>query len=324
MFRTLLFVTMFSIILVIVVGLSFIIAKLIHPITTLTGVTSEISKGNLDQPITVTSSDEIGVLADGFDKMRNSIKEQLTRLNLEVFKRKFSRKGKIISTALDIHSLLDDTIAILSRTIDKKILITKNLEAENTNIIGDSSSLQNLCVNLGINASHAMADGGELHIESENVWMNREQCKASIFNLAVGEYIKITFEDNGAGISPDSLTKIFDPYFTTKKQGKGSGLGLAAAYGTVRDHQGSITVESVMGEGSVFTILLPCSNKQPVRPLDQVEIKRGTGTVLLVDDEEVIRVTGKQMLKEMGYTATRPIQGKKRCGLSAKEIPKLT
>ena len=214
----------------------------------------------------------------------------------------FGRKGKIVSTAIDIHDLLNDSITILQRTIDKRVTISTAFAAGHQSIVGDTTGLQNVFLNLGINASHAMPEGGELQIRTANVALDDDYCRKSPFRIVAGEYIRIEFQDNGHGITQDNLDKIFDPFFTTKKQGEGAGLGLAAAYGTVRDHHGVIGVDSTPGQGSTFQILLPCSDeKRSETPADD-ELLHGAGNVLLVDDEEVIRITGKHILEQLGYT----------------------
>lgn len=222
----------------------------------------------------------------------------------------FGRKGKIISTPLHTHSLINDTTDLLSRTVDKKVNIIKELEAENTTIFGDGSGLQNVFMNIGINASHAMPDGGELIIRTKNTWLDKMYCDSSPFDIEEGEYIQIEFEDSGCGIPSENIKKIFDPFFTTREHSKGAGLGLAAAYGAIRDHSGIITVESQPGKGTTFFILLPCSNSEAQADIYKAEIASGSGNILLVDDEEVIRITCGNMLEDMGYTVFSAENGK--------------
>ncbi len=222
----------------------------------------------------------------------------------------FGRKGKIISTPLNIHSLITDTVELLSRTIDKKINMTCALEAKNTTIFGDGSGLQNVLMNIGINASHSMPDGGEFIIRTKNTWLDKMYCDSSPFDIEEGEYVQIEFEDSGCGIAPENIKKIFDPFFTTKEHGKGAGLGLAAAYGAIRDHSGIIAVESKLDKGTTFSVLLPCSESEAQNDVYKTEIVSGTGNVLLVDDEEVIRLTCSQMLEDMGYTVFVASNGK--------------
>ena len=214
----------------------------------------------------------------------------------------FGRKGEISSTAVDINDVIKNTIAILSKTIDRKIQISVTSKAENHIVIGDNSGLQNVLMNLGINASHAMENGGKLTFKTRNIQLNTTYCKASSFEINPGNYIEIEIQDTGHGIPPEYLTKIFEPFFTTKEQGKGTGLGLAAVYGTVQMHHGAINVYSEVGVGTVFHILLPCSGtKFKEEEKTANNSFTGSGKILLVDDEELIRITGKQLLEEMGF-----------------------
>ena len=222
----------------------------------------------------------------------------------------FGRKSAISSTSINIHKIVDDTIAIFNQTIDKRIKITTIKNAENFTIIGDNSALQNSFLNLGINASHAMPDGGELVIETRNLFLSKDYCEMSSFEIKAGEYIEIEFRDTGCGISPENMEKIFEPFFTTKVQGKGTGLGLSAVYGTIQDHHGVITVHSEIGVGTVFNILIPCSNVKAEKKQIVETVLSGSGKILLVDDEELIRTTGKHILEEMGYQVLLAENGK--------------
>jgi nitrogen-specific signal transduction histidine kinase/CheY-like chemotaxis protein len=222
----------------------------------------------------------------------------------------FGRKGKLISTAIDVHNVIKDTLAIVSRTIDKKIIITTELKAENPMTIGDNSELQNAFINLCINASHAMPNGGELYIGTRNIFLSEKYCNKCIFELLPGDYIEIEIKDTGCGIPKENLEKIFDPFFTTKEQGKGTGLGLAAVYGTVINHHGEIHVYSEEEIGTSFKILLPCTTKKSHTSKVEKTLIKGSGHILLVDDEELIRITGKDMLEYMGYKVITAQNGK--------------
>ncbi len=223
----------------------------------------------------------------------------------------FGRKGKVASTAVDFHAVIDDTVAILERTVDKRIQISAAKKAVNSMVIGDNSGLQNALMNIGINASHAMPEGGEIRIVTENIELEKSYCDASPFNIEPGQFILVEIRDTGCGIPPENLQKIFEPFYTTKEQGKGSGLGLAAVYGTVLDHNGAVTVYSEVGTGTSFHIYLPCSGESVSTLSKSTEVLRGSGQILLVDDEEIIRNTGKLLLEEMGYSVLSAENGKK-------------
>jgi len=213
----------------------------------------------------------------------------------------FARKGKQISTPVNIVSVVNDTASILKRTIDKNISIIVTNEAKITTVIGDNSQLQNAFLNMGINAGHAMPNGGTLEFRIMNTVIDEDYCKLSNFTLAPGEYIQIEVRDNGCGMSPDVQKRLFEPFFTTKEQGKGTGLGLAAVYGCIHDHQGAVNVYSEAGIGTVFHIYLPSAGDSVDKKTFDEEIRIGSGVVLLVDDEEIIRITAKLMLERMGY-----------------------
>ena len=171
----------------------------------------------------------------------------------------FGRKGKTTTSPIDINIVIDNTISLFERTFDKKISFTIEKEAINHFITGDKSAIQNIFVNIGINSSHAMPDGGKIIIKTRNVELNEEYCDSSPFELNKGEYIEIKFIDTGSGIPKKILKNIFEPFFTTKKEGKGTGLGLAAVHGTIQEHFGEINVFSEVGKGTEFQVLLPCS-----------------------------------------------------------------
>lgn len=213
----------------------------------------------------------------------------------------FGRKSEIVVKVEDVHSIIDDTVAILSRTVDKRIIISLKKNAKNPIIKCDRSGLLNSLLNIGINASQAIPGGGKILIETRNVYYNEMHCDASPFEIDPGEFIEIEVRDSGSGIPLANLQRIFEPFFTTKEQGEGTGLGLAAVYGTVKEHHGTISVYSEEGVGTSFHISLPCSEKGSDDLRIDAEIVAGTGLILLVDDEEFIRIVGKHMLEDMGY-----------------------
>lgn len=231
----------------------------------------------------------------------------------------FGRKGKTTSTAVDIHAVVDDALAIFARTIDKKIKLTVAKDAANHAVIGDNTQLQSALMNLGINAAHAMPDGGEIFVGTKNILLNKSYCDACLFDIEPGEYIQVEVRDTGCGIPLEQQQKIFEPFFTTKKQGEGTGLGLAAVYGTVQGHRGAINVYSEVGAGTIFQLFLPCSG-EAILPRDaSMEVVTGVGKILLVDDENLIRIVGKNMLEEMGYEVFLAENGREAVEIFQKE-----
>lgn len=213
----------------------------------------------------------------------------------------FARKSKVQFKTVDIHKVTQEMLTIINRTIDKKIKIAVRLEADSHTLIGEDSQLQSALLNLCINASHAMPDGGEITVSTKNTVLTESFCKANPFAIAPGNYIEIEIRDTGCGIPLEDQQRIFEPFFTTKAHGKGTGLGLAAVYATVLAHHGAIKVYSEEGEGTAFHMFLPCSDEEAVPKTSEKEVVAGSGLILLVDDEEMVRIVGKDMLEEMGY-----------------------
>lgn len=213
----------------------------------------------------------------------------------------FSRKSKIETEAQDFHTIVQTANDILSRTIDRRIHLETRLLSEFHIINGNFSELESVLLNIGINASHAMPDGGTLSMETRNITLNEEYCLASNFALTPGVFLLLEVSDTGTGISPENLPKIFEPFFTTKEPGKGTGLGLSAAYGTIVQHKGAINVYSELGRGTVFRIYLPVFEGKAKIEEDSYEIVPGTGTILIVDDEPAIRFTNRLLLESAGY-----------------------
>ena len=172
----------------------------------------------------------------------------------------FSRNNPKVSTAIDVHEIIIATSVLLENSIDRRITLKMELAAEKCTIIGDSSQLQNALLNLAINASHAMPEGGMLTIASRNLPLDKPYCDASLFDIQPGEYLEIEVRDTGYGIAPEHVNRIFEPFFSTKEQGEGTGLGLAAVYGTVQQHSGAVTVYSEQGNGTIFHVLLPVTS----------------------------------------------------------------
>ena len=214
----------------------------------------------------------------------------------------FARKQSATSARFDLHKTLNDCISLLGSTIDPRIKIDTTLSAARSQIVGDPAQLQASFLNIGINASHAMPDGGTLRISTRNIELDARACNASPFDLYPGNYLEVEFQDCGCGIDPTVLPHIFEPFYTTKAQGEGTGLGLAAAFGTVKQHHGAIFAHSQMGVGTEFYIQLPLAlDHKDVPELPPDEMVRGKGHILIVDDEEPIQTAAKLILEQLGY-----------------------
>ncbi|MBN2785945.1 MAG: response regulator [Pontiellaceae bacterium] len=212
----------------------------------------------------------------------------------------FARRQPVASSPVDVHHVIEETQALLRQTIDKRIRIESRLEAEASTVVGDNAQLQSVFMNLGINAAQAMEEGGSIVFSTRLTEVSNAQTLAEGQSIKAGSYLQVAVRDTGSGIAPENLGRIFEPFFTTKSV-KGTGLGLAAAYGTVSQHGGSISVYSELGEGTVFHILLPLTREVAAALPAPAEPVHGEGVILLVDDEPIMRATGAAFLKEFGY-----------------------
>lgn len=212
----------------------------------------------------------------------------------------FARAGKYEIKPTDLNEVVAETVRMFGRT-KKEISIYKKYADDLWTVEVDRSQIGQVLLNIFVNAWQAMPRGGDLYIQTENVTLSEKD--THLDEVKSGRYVKVSITDSGIGMPKDSLEKIFDPFFTTKEKGRGTGLGLASAYGIIRNHNGWITAESQKGHGSTFTILLPATDRVvPTQPTIINHIQPGSETVLLVDDEQMILGVGCGMLEKMGYT----------------------
>jgi signal transduction histidine kinase len=221
----------------------------------------------------------------------------------------FARKGPRTTGPVDVLRVVSDTAEILRHTIDKRIQVTVESRAAGTWVEGDSSMFQSVFMNMGINASHAMPGGGHLEFRLAETDLDEAACAGSPFQVRPGRFLEIEVRDSGCGMSPEVLARIFEPFFTTKPAGQGTGLGLAAAYGAVRDHGGAIGVRSEPGAGTSFRIYLPLGCGLAPASGSGPGPAAGTGTLLLGDDDEFIRVTTKARLEDLGFAVLLAADG---------------
>jgi signal transduction histidine kinase/CheY-like chemotaxis protein len=214
----------------------------------------------------------------------------------------FARPGKTQQDMVDLNELVNEVVRILGRTVGSHIVVEKQLHAGPAMTMGDSSELQSALLNLGVNARDAIDGSGTITYTTEVVELDAETCRLQAHPMEPGPYLEIGVADTGTGMSPEVLEHIFEPFYTTKEVGKGTGLGLAAVYGTVRGHDGSINVYSDPGRGTQFRLFFPLtSDEQAGDAPSRADLVHGTGTILLVDDEPIIRNLGSNMLKSFGY-----------------------
>lgn len=219
----------------------------------------------------------------------------------------FSRKGKYLSEPVDLHQIVREVASILAHSIDKRITIHHELGAARAHTIGDHSQLQSAILNLALNARDAMPNGGTLLFTSENTELDGSfQCEHG-FPVVPGPYVKLSIADTGTGMSPEVQRRMFEPFFTTKAKGKGTGLGLAAVYGTVKNHRGAIRIHSKPNMGSKLELFLPVGaetlDSQHPREAGVSSVAR-SANIMVVEDEPQLRDVARRMLESLGYAVT--------------------
>lgn len=214
----------------------------------------------------------------------------------------FSRKSKRQSAVLEFHGLVDNLVKILEHTFDRRITVVTRLHAQRATVTGDASLLQNVLMNLAVNARDAMPEGGKLVFATGNADLTGAETAAFGFAVEPGSYLVADVTDTGTGMDEATLKRCFEPFFTTKEMGKGTGLGLASVYGTVKDHKGYVRVFSEKGKGTTFRVYLPVSQLALEEAKDAAAGQgRYAGTVLVVDDEPGVRVMVQGMLEILGF-----------------------
>ncbi|MBW2284893.1 MAG: PAS domain S-box protein [Deltaproteobacteria bacterium] len=211
----------------------------------------------------------------------------------------FARGGKYEVKPIDLNDLIEQTAVMFGRA-KKEIVIHTDFEKGPLIVVVDPTQIEQVLLNLYVNAGHAMPAGGALSLETRRI--NLHEIDVAPHDIEPGPYVKAAFADTGVGMDEATKQRIFDPFFTTKEMARGTGLGLASAYGIIKNHGGMIHVYSEKGKGSTFSIYLPASAETPAEKRSaQDACPTGTGTILLVDDEEMIIETGRKMLESLGY-----------------------
>jgi CheY-like chemotaxis protein len=217
----------------------------------------------------------------------------------------FARKGKYQVVAVNVHELIDEVVKLLEHTMDKRIHIEKNFAPGLPSVMGDSAQLQNAVLNLALNARDSMPrNGGTLTFETRMGEITDGYLTEKKHTGQPGLYVVLSVRDTGIGMDPDTIGKIFEPFYTTKQKLRGTGMGLPSVYGTVKSHNGFIEVKSEVGKGSEFILFLPASSEEPSPPKapePTEEIRMGKGHILVIDDEEVVRKASQQVLAVLGY-----------------------
>lgn len=223
----------------------------------------------------------------------------------------FARQGKHHHVPVDLHGVIEEVTGLLGRTVDKTITLQTDFQADEPWVVGDPNQLYQVLMNLAVNASDAMSDKGELNFQTSNETVSSTQA-SHVPGLAPGEYVVVRVTDTGDGMPQDVQSQIFEPFFTTKELGQGSGMGLAMAYGIVKNHHGYIGVTSTPGVGTTMRVYLPsvlCEEPQ-VKSVPVVKRSEGTGHVLIIDDENAVAEAAQAILEFLGYNTTIRLSGR--------------
>ena len=211
----------------------------------------------------------------------------------------FARGGKYEIKPTDLNDLVENGAQMFGRT-KKEITIFKKYEENLWPAAVDQNQMDQVLLNIFVNAWQAMPEGGNLYIQTKNEILDDNFVHP--YGAAPGKYIKISIMDTGIGMDEKTMKRVFDPFFTTKQKERGTGLGLASAYGIIKNHDGIITVESTKDKGTIFNLYLPASERAVIEEQgDEQKITVGSETVLLVDDEPIVLDVSVQMLKKIGY-----------------------
>jgi two-component system cell cycle sensor histidine kinase/response regulator CckA len=231
----------------------------------------------------------------------------------------FGRKKQVDPTVLDLNTVIEQMEKMLRRTIGEDLMLTTKLVEPLQSVYADRGGVEQLLMNLVINARDAMPSGGRLTIETANVQLD-ETYAGEFLQAEPGAYVMLAVTDTGCGMSPEVKDQIFEPFFTTKSLGEGTGLGLATVYGFVRQSQGGLRVYSEPGVGTCIKVFLPVSRKATEEEVSQHPPRTlsGSETILLVEDEEAVRRIGERLLGAAGYlvlTASDPDEALRVCAL---------
>jgi PAS domain S-box-containing protein len=234
-----------------------------------------------------------------FEPLKSIEKQVRSGANLTSQLLGYARKGRYEVKTLNLNELLMETTKTFSRT-RKEITIHLDLSEDLFLIEADRGQMEQVLLNLYVNAADAMPAGGDLTLKTSN--MSQEEMKQSLYQPKLGNYVFLQVKDSGTGMDEKTMERIFEPFFTTKDRGRGTGLGLASVYGIIKGHGGYIDVRSEKGHGSTFSVYLPASQQKAAGTKEmQDTVIEGSGTILLVDDEEMVLEIGVKLLRRLGY-----------------------
>ena len=256
-----------------------------------------------------------------YEKIKNIEKFVLNGTELTKQLLGFARRGKYLVKITDLNDVIEKSSSLFART-KKEIQVHTDLHDEIWAAEVDSGQIEQALLNLYVNAWQAMPEGGDLYLKTRNNMLDSSYVKP--FKVEPGKYVEISVSDTGVGMDRETRKRIFEPFFTTKEMGRGTGLGLASVYGIIKSHGGYIDVTSEKDKGTTFTIYLPASEKEVVREKTvPAEMLRGTGTILLIDDEKMILDVGCELLEELGYTVLSALSGREALDIFQKNSDKI-
>ena len=251
---------------------------------------------------------DIGSESPYYEKLKNIEKLIQSGSKLTSQLLGYARKGKYEVRPINLNQLVEESSETFGRT-RKEIVIHREFAEDLSSVMADEAQIQQILMNLFINAADAMPGGGDLFLKTLNV--THEDIGDKPYKPRSGDYILLKVSDTGTGMGQKVMDRIFEPFFTTKDLGRGSGLGLASVYGIIKGHGGYIDVESEKGRGATFSIYLPASEKSIQKTLEIPErIMEGNENILLVDDEALVINVGVQLLKKLGYTVLEAQSGR--------------
>lgn len=313
-----------------------------EPVTRVAGVAEDVTERKLleAQFLRAQRMEAIGTLASGVahdlnnilapmlmaaSLLKESVSDARDREMLQMVERSAERGADLIRQLLSYSRgmpgarvpvqpkhLLREVEGLIRETFPREIKITFTLKKDLWPVVADATQLHQVMMNLCVNARDAMPEGGTLKVSAQNVEFNDEQV-ARWPGARPGPFVAIRIEDTGTGIAPENLPRIFNPFFTTKEVGKGTGIGLSTAFGIVNNHGGFITVDSRLGEGTAFDVYLPVAldSVAPEAAAGEKPAQRGEGEVILVvDDEEPIREATRHVLMQNGYRVVTAVNGR--------------
>ena len=225
----------------------------------------------------------------------------------------FSRRQILQPKVVNLNRILRDTEKMLRRLIGENIELLIDLDDQLGTVLADPVQIEQIILNLAVNARDAMPQGGRLTLRTANVALDEDYCRLGKLSLDPGTYAQLTVIDTGTGMTEEVKAKIFEPFFTTKEKGQGTGLGLASVYGIIKQSKGDIITYSEPGQGTSFKIYFPLTEEvtsAPVHQSEAVNLPMGRETILLVEDEDAVRSLTARILERQGYTVMQASEGR--------------